>query len=168
MRDQPIERLDHARGLPAVGADVHRAAQRDHAAHALGRLVRRVQREHAAQAPADEADLAAASVVDVAHLLLERECVLALEADVAAEAPGLDVATAVAQEDLEREQRGVVADESGEQQHRMAVTPRSAGQQRQRPGQRRHLEERAALDQAVQRMRGALVRMPCSHRCARL
>ena len=52
-------------------------------------LVGAVHREHAAQAPADQADLAPALVVPVADLLLERRGMAGPEADIASHAPGV-------------------------------------------------------------------------------
>jgi hypothetical protein len=65
--------------------------------------------------------LAAGAVVQVADLLLQRLRMAALEADVAAQAPGLHVVAAPAQEQLQRRQRALVAHEARQQQHRVAV-----------------------------------------------
>ena len=55
--------------LAAFGPDGDRAAEGDDAANAFRRVVRHVQRERPAQAPADDADLAAMPVVQEAHLV---------------------------------------------------------------------------------------------------
>jgi len=164
MHDQPIERLDERRRLAAARVERDRAAERDDRAHALGRLVRGVHREQAAEAPPDEAHLVAAAVMHVAQLLLERGRVPAREADVAAEAPGLHLVAAVLEEELEHDERALVRHEAGKQQDRVPVAARRAGEQRQRAGQRRGLEERARLDQLVQQSRLADVGFADGHR----
>ena len=163
VRDHPVQRLHRGRRAAAFWVDAERAAERDHAAYAFGRLVRAVEREDAAQAPADQAHLAAALVVQVADLLLERLRVAGVKADVAAEAPRLHRIAAVLQVPLQREQRRLVAHEAGQQQHRMAVAARRGHQRRQHRRQRRQLEQRAPLRHRMKDVRRAAVRVSLGH-----
>jgi len=68
--------------------------------------------------------------VHVADLLLQRAGVPAVESDVAAKAPRLDLVAAVLQKQLEHDQRALVRHEARQQQHRVAVAARRAGQHR--------------------------------------
>ena len=167
VRDEAVERL-HERGrLAARGIDRDRAAERDRAAHALGRHVGAVHREHAPQAPADQAHLAPALVVHVADLLLERVRVAAAKADVAPEAPGLDLVAAALQEELERDHRRLVGHEAGEEQHRVAVAARRAREQRQVPRERGRLEQPPAFGQLVDQVGLAHVGVTGGHERSR-
>jgi diacylglycerol O-acyltransferase len=112
MGHQPVQGLQQRRYRAARGIDGDRAAQRHDVAHAVHGLVGAVQREHTAQAPAHQADLAPALVVHVADLLLDGRRMPRSEADVAPQAPGLHRIAAVAQEQLERYQRAFAAHES--------------------------------------------------------
>jgi hypothetical protein len=109
--------------------------------------VSRVEAVDAAEAPADEADLAPVLVVQVAQLLLERMAELELEAGVLAEAPRHDIVAAGAQEDAETHQGGVRGAEPGHEQHRMAVAAWGRLQQRQEERQGPDLEQRPAFEQ---------------------
>ena len=85
---QPIHGLEQTGHVAlALGIHANRAAQGDHAAHALRGLACAIHGEDTAQAPADQADLAARGVVDVANLLLQRFGMLGLKPHVAAKAP---------------------------------------------------------------------------------
>jgi len=168
VRDQPVERLHERRRLAAGAIERHRAAKRDHRADALRRLVGAVHGEHAAEAPADEAHLAATLVVQVANLLLQRTRAPAAETDVAPEAPGLHFVAAVLQEQLEHDQRRLVRHESRQQQHRVAVAARRPGEDGQVPRQRSHLEQGARLDQLVPQQRLADVCLSRGHRAVGL
>ena len=161
--NQPVQRLHERRRLAAFGVHAHRAAQGDDATHALRRLMRAVEGEHATQAPADQAHPAPALVMQPADLLLQGLRMPALEAHVAAEAPGLHVVAAAAQEEFQREQRDLVGHEAGQQQHRVAVAARRQHQSRHRIRQESHLEQRPPLGQRVQQMRFPLVRMARIH-----
>ena len=74
---------------------------------------------------------------------------LAAKADVAPEAPGLDLVATVLQEELQHDHRRLVRHESGQQQHRVAVAARRLREQGQIPGQRGQLEKDARLDELV-------------------
>jgi len=161
---QPVQRLQQRRHGAAGRVDADRAAQRDDVAHALGGLVRAVQREDTAQAPAHQADLAAALVVHVADLLLDRRGVPGPEADVAPEAPGLHRIAAAAQEDLQRHQRALGTHEAGQQQHRVAITARRVHQQRQGIGQRRDLQERPGFEHRAEQAGFAFMGNSRGHR----
>jgi len=145
VHDQAIERLDERRRLASGGIHRHGASERDHRADALRGFVGAVQREHAAEAPAQETHLAPAPVVQVADFLVERVGVLAGKADVAPEAPGLDFVAPVLQEELEHDQGRLVRHEARKQQHRVAVPAWRPGKYRQIPGQRGHLEKGTRL-----------------------
>jgi len=162
--DQPVERLDQRRRLAPRRIEGHRAAERDDRADALRVFVRRVHREHSAQAPADETHLAAAAMVQIADLLLQRRGVPVAEADVAPEAPGLHLVAAVLEEQLQHDHRALVGHESRQQQHRVAVAARRKAEQRQRPRQRRHLDEDPRLEQLVQQVGLADVAFSGGHR----
>jgi len=166
MRDQAIQRLDERRRLAAAAIERHRTAEGDDRADALGRLVRAVHGEHATQAPAQQAHLAAALVVHVADLLFERAGVPAAEADVAPEAPRLNLVAAVLQVELEHDQSALVGHEAGQQQHRVAVAARRAGQHREVPRQRCCLEHGARLDHLVQQAGLADVGLSSGHRAS--
>jgi len=155
MGDQPVQRPEQHRRLASLRIDRHRTAERDDVAHAFRRLMGAVQGKQSPQTPADQAHPAAGAVVQVADLLFKRRRMLVLEADVAPEAPGLDLVSALAEEPLQHEQRRLVAHEAGQQQHRMAVAARGRGEQRQRPRQQGHLQQRARLDRLEQRMGAA-------------
>ena len=163
VRDQAVERLHQRRRLASGGIEGDRAAQRHHRADALRRLVGAVHGEHAAQAPPDEAHPAAAAVVQVADLLLEGAGVPAAEADVAAEAPGLHLVAPVLEEELERDQGHLVRHEPRKQQHGMAVAPRRPGEDRQVGWQRDQFEQHPRLDELVEQVRPADVRVSLGH-----
>jgi len=166
MGDQPVHRL-HQRGRgTAFGVDADRAAQRDDAAHAFLRLLRAIEREHPAQTPADQADLAARLVMQVADLLFQRIGVLGLKAQIAAQAPGLGGVAALAQIALQHPQRQLAAHEARQQQHRMPVAARCVGQQRQRAGQQGQFQERAQLQRRVQPARVTAVTVSLGHALA--
>jgi hypothetical protein len=102
-------------------------------------------------------------VLHVAHLLLHRRDVLALQAEIAAEPPGLHRVAPVAQECLHRSQRNLAAQESRDQQDRVAVAARRAQQERQRLRQHREFEGRAQFQSRVQRARRAVAGRCGSH-----
>lgn len=60
--------------------------------------MRGIEGKHTTQAPADQAYFLAGLVVEVADLLLDHLGVAAIEADVLAKAPGLDLVVARLQE----------------------------------------------------------------------
>jgi hypothetical protein len=174
-----IQRAHEQRHTDAARGHAHRAAERDHAADAFRRRVSRVERVDAAEAPADQADLATVLMMQVTHLLLERESELALEAGVLAEAPGLDVVAARLQEQPQADQRRVRGREPRDQQDGVAIAARRrAPQQRQQRRQQPHFEQRTRFDQRVQKRRrcvevvgvgqGLRVRSPVLMRCSKL
>jgi len=109
--------------------------------------VRGVVTVDAAEAPADDAHLAAVLVVQVAHLLLERLAELELEARVLPEAPGLHVVAARAQESLEPDHGGVAGGEAGHQQHRVPVAAWRGVEDRQERRQHCGLQQGTSLEQ---------------------
>jgi len=163
VRDEPVQGLHEPRRLAALRIDRHRAAERDHGSNALRRLIGPVEREQPAEAPSDEAHLAAALEVHIADLLLERVRVLGAEADVAAKAPGLHVVAAVPEEELQREHRGLVGHEARKEQHRVTVAARRPEEHGQMPRERGHFQERARLRELVDEARFADVRMSRGH-----
>jgi hypothetical protein len=101
--------------------------------------------------------------MNVAQLLLECLGMLSLEAHVAPEAPALDLIAAGLEEDLQPDERLLVAHEAGQQQHRMTVAARRGHQHRQRPGQQRSLAQRADLHRGEQRAGRAGVGVAGNH-----
>jgi len=163
MGDQPVQGLHHRRRLAAFGIDADRAAQRDQHAHTLRRLMRTVQPEHAAQAPAHQAYLTPALVVQVADFLFQSRRVFVLEAQIAPQAPGVNVIAAIAEKQLQCHQRDLACHEARQQQHRVAVTLRRTQQQWQRVRQGGHFQQGAELGGRMQRMGCVLMGVPGSH-----
>ena len=161
VRDQAVQRLHEGGRAAAVGVDANRAAQGDDAAHALRRLVGTVEGEDAAQAPADQAHLAAAEVMQPADLCSSawacragsRRC---------GRNPRCGRRNPGCPERIQREQRGFVGHEAGQQQHRVAVACGAPI----RPGPCRaagDLEHRPPLGQRIEQAGFALVRVAFAH-----
>jgi hypothetical protein len=87
----------------------------------------------------------------------------AAEAHVAAEAPGLDLVAAALEEELEGDERHLVRHESRQEQHGVAVAAARAREDREAPGKRGHLEERARLHELVDEAGLADVSMSLGH-----
>jgi len=162
---QPVQGLDQRRRRASGCIDADRAAQRDHVAHAFARHVRAIHREHTAQAPADQADLAAALVVHVADLLFDGRCVAGAEAHVAAQPPGLHIVAAPTQEQFQPDQRHLAAHEPWQKQHRMPVPARRERQERPSVGKHEQLENRAGFEHRAEQTRLANVGMSFCHGC---
>jgi len=162
VRKVPVQRLHRERHLLGVGGDAHRRAERDHAAHALRRPVRRVERVDAAQAPADQTHLASMPVMHVPQLLLERLGELALEPGVLPESPRLDLVSTRSQENTQRDERCIGRGEPRYQQHRVTVAARGRLEQRHEERQARQLEQPAPFEQRVDQPRrpSAALRRP--------
>ena len=117
--------------MVAFGLPRERTAERDHRAHALRHHLGELARVETAEAPADQADLAAVGVVQLLHQIDHRVLHAMAQAEIAALAPAADGIAAALQEAAQRPRRGVGGDEPGQHQHRMTVAPRREAEQRQ-------------------------------------
>ena len=119
-------------GVGRLRAAGERAAERDHRAHAIGHHFCQLTRIKAAEAPADQADLAAMVVVEFMHQIDHRVLHAVAQAEIAALPPAADGIAAVLQEAAQRPRRGVGGHQPGQHQHRMSVAPGRKTEQRQR------------------------------------
>ena len=120
-------------GVGGLRAARERAAERDHRAHAIRHHLGQLTRIEAAEAPADQADLAAVGVVEFMHQIDHRMLHAIAQAEIAALAPAADGIAAVLQEAAQRPRRGVRGHQPGQHQHRMTVAPGREAEQRQGP-----------------------------------
>ena len=88
-------------------------------------------RVEAAEAPADQADLAAVGVAQFLHQIDHRMLHAWTQTEVTALAPAADGIAAVLQEAAQRARRGIRRDQPGQDKHRMSVAARREAEQRQ-------------------------------------
>ena len=132
-------------GVGGLRAARERTAERDHRAHAIRHHLGELARIETAEAPADQADLAAVGVVELLHQIDHRMLHAIAQAEIAALAPAADGIAPVLQEAAQRPRRGIRGDQPGQHQHRMPVTPGSQAEQRQGPKEGAELGEGAPL-----------------------
>src|SRR4051812_10499938 len=90
--------LEDSPGVGRLGATRERAAERDHRAHALRHHFCELTRIKTAEAPADQADLAAVGVVELLHQIDHRVLHTVAQTEIAALAPAADGVAAVFKE----------------------------------------------------------------------
>ncbi len=105
--------LIDAPGVGRLRAGRKRTAERDHRAHAIRHHLGELARVEAAEAPADQADLAAMGVVEFPHQIDHRVLHALAQAEIAALAPAADRIAAVLQEAAQRARRDVGGDQPG-------------------------------------------------------
>ena len=101
-----------------------RAAERDHLAHLVGRVLGDLAREHAAQAPADNRDLAARARMDAVKQLVHLRLARIVDADVAAHVPAMRVIAQALEQIAHRLGRPVAREKARKHQHAVAIAPR--------------------------------------------
>ncbi len=99
-------------------------------AYRLGGAAGEVAGEDAAQAPADQRDRAAVLVGEVVEQVARALHAGGGRADVAAQAPAVDVVAQLAQDRAQRAGGDVVGQQAGQHQDGVAVAAREAGHQR--------------------------------------
>ena len=104
--------LVDAPGVGRLRAGGKRAAERDHRAHALRHHLGELARVEAAEAPADQRDLAAVGVVQLLHQIDHRVLHAVAQAEIAALTPAADGIAAALQEAAQRTRRGVGRNEA--------------------------------------------------------
>ena len=125
-RQQLVELAD------AAGGDVvgERAAERDHRAHRFRHAQRQIARVDAAEAPADQADLALRLFVNEGQTLAQLLAHAIDAAEIAAEIPGVRLVAEPAEVAAKQRRREIAGEKTGQREHGMAVAARRRHQDR--------------------------------------
>ena len=149
----PVDIFEQARGIGVAAIVVDRAAERDHLAHRFGMQLAEFAREHAAQAPPDDRDLAATLAVNFKQQRFHVVNALQIDPDVAAQVPAVTGITQIIEQPPHRFGRSVGGHEPGQDQHRMPVALGQHAEDRTAGDERCQFEHRADLGQCKQPVR---------------
>src|SRR5216683_5664619 len=155
-------------GVGRLGATGERAAQADHAAHLVGQALGELARIDAAQAPADQAELAAAmAVVEFFDPLQHVGLDAGAQAEIPALLPAMHSIAMSLKETTERLGREIAGQKTGQHKHRMSVAPRRGSEPRPQQHEGAQLLQGAAFEQQ-QGSRGGTQRLGRSRHWASL